>query len=235
MKKLNDFQIGLFSVFKGFRFLVSHRSLMAVAVIPWLINILLCVLLTILFYYNFGDLMNLIMTKPQGWYWLVLYYLLIAIALVVNIFIATFFLCLVGNIIAAPFHEWLCDKTTQIIHQKEKPTSFSWNLKTQFKKLILLLILELFGLLFLLVPFIGPVVSGLITLLLLAYQFMDFPLGAQKLTLSDQCRNFLKFPLMWLGFALGVSILLVIPIANISVLPVGVVSATLLFYQEMLK
>ena len=239
MKFFQDFRSGVLAPFQGVRFLFQHASLVRLALIPFLINLLLFIALGSLLYAKFGYFLSLIITRPDQWYWLILYYVVTALALVLILVVGTFALCLIGNIIAAPFHEWMCEKTKEILVGKSTPSSLPlWQeakriLSTQFKKLLLLLILEIFILLLVLIPGIGAFLSGALTLILLAFQFLDFPLGAERLALSSQFKNFLIHPLAWLGFGCGLSLMLAIPLLNIAVLPSGVIGACLLYYQRL--
>ncbi|MBI3019225.1 MAG: EI24 domain-containing protein [Deltaproteobacteria bacterium] len=239
MKFFQDFRFGFMAPFQGIRFLFQHASLLRLALIPLLLNLLLFIALGSLLYAKFGYFLSLIITRPEQWYWLILYYVVALLAMLLILVIGTFILCLIGNIIAAPFHEWMCEKTKEILVGKNIPSSLPlWQetkriLSIQCKKLLLLLVLEIFILLLVLIPGIGAFLSGGLTLILLAFQFLDFPLGTDRLALSSQFKNFLTHPLAWLGFGCGLSLMLAIPLANIAVLPSGVIGASLLYYQHL--
>src|SRR3989338_7857631 len=239
MTFFQDFRFGFMAPFQGARFLFQHASLLRLAAIPLVINLLLFITLATLLYTHFGYFLSLIITQPDQWYWLILYYAVAGLAFIFILVIGTFVLCLIGNIIAAPFHEWMCETTKEILVGKNTPSSYPlWQeikriLSTQCKKLLLLLVLEIGALLLILIPGVGPFLSGLITLILLAFQFLDFPLGVERLVFSSQLKNFFTHPLAWLGFGCGLSLMLAIPVANIAVLPSGVIGASLLYYQRL--
>ncbi len=239
MKFFRDFRFGFMAPFQGIRFLFQHASLLRLAMMSLLINLLLLIALGTLLYAKFGYLLSLIITRPESWYGLILYYGVAGLALLLILVVGTFILCLIGNIIAAPFHEWMCEKTKEILVGKDTSPSFPlWQeakriLSTQCKKLLLLLILEIFILLLVTLPGIGAFLSGILTLILLAFQFLDFPLGVERLALSGQFKNFLTHPLAWLGFGCGLSLMLTIPLLNLTVLPSGVVGASLLYYRHL--
>ncbi|MBI2645893.1 MAG: EI24 domain-containing protein [Deltaproteobacteria bacterium] len=240
MKFFKDFRFGFMAPFQGIRFLFQHASLLKLAAIPLLINLLLFIAMATLLYTHFGYFLSLVITRPDSWYWLILYYALAGLAFILILVIGTFVLCLLGNLIAAPFHEWMCEKTKSLLigHPEKTSSPPLWQetkriLSTQCKKLLLLLILEIGALLLVLIPGIGPFLSGLITLILLAFQFLDFPLGVERLVFSSQLKNFFTHPLAWLGFGCGISLMLAIPLANIAVLPSGVIGASLLYYQHI--
>jgi len=242
MKSINDFRFGFFYAFEGLRFLIKHGSLIKLALIPWLINLILFIAMVTGLYHYVGAIMSLVATKPDVWYWLILYYCFAVVILVVIFIIATFFLCLIGNLIASPFHERMAEKTKLLIYGQEEKKSFRWAifwkeskriLTTQLKKLLLLLFLEIAVLLLLLIPIIGAFLSGFLTLLLVGFQFLGLPLEVEKLSISQQIQKFFKFPFAWIGFGAGISVIFMIPIANISALPGGVVGASLLYYKKM--
>jgi CysZ protein len=242
MKVIRDFRSGFYYSFHGLRFLFQNGSLIKLAFIPWIINILLFIAVVTVLYHYFPDLISLIVTKPESWYGLIPYYLFATILLLIAIIISGFFVFFIGNLIASPFHEWMTEKTKALLG-KEAPSSepFSFGLLwkeakriviTQGKKLLLILILEILVLLLVLIPAIGPFLSGSLTLFLIAFQFLGFPLEVERLSFSDQMAHFFKHPFAWFGFGAGLSLMLAIPIINLSVLPGGVVGASLLYYQK---
>lgn len=241
---VRDFQSGFSYPFYGLRFLLMHASLLRLALVPWMINIVLFVSALTTLYYTFNDLLALMIIKPEAWYWLIPYYLFATLLLIVMLILITFFVCLVGNLIAAPFHEWMAEKTKKLLYGAAEGEPFSFRqlvseakriLSTQLKKIALILFLEALALLFLLIPGIGVVISGCLTLFLLSFQFLDFPFGVERLNFSTLKSVALRYPFACLGFGAGISLMLAIPILNLSVLPAGVVGASLLYYEYFIK
>src|SRR3989338_9911458 len=241
MKLFQDFKSGFMAPFQGIRFLFKFPSLLRLALIPFLINILLFIGLIFTLYKNFEPLIALLITKPETWYWVVLYYIFYAVALVLLLILGTLILCLIGNILASPFHEWIAQKVKTIVKGDviDAPFSFAFALKefrrifvTQCKKLSLIVILVLFSLFLVLIPGAGIFLSGFISLLLLTLQFMDFPFEIERLSFSQQLHFFFHSFFAWIGFGLAISCLLTIPLLNLLVLPVGVIGASLLYYKD---
>ncbi len=241
---IRDFQAGFSYPFYGLRFLFMHASLLRLALVPWMINIVLFISALTTLYYTFDDLLALMIIKPDAWYWLIPYYLFATLFLIVMLILTTFFVCLVGNLLAAPFHEWMAEKTKKLLYGASEREPFSFSqvvseakriLSTQLKKIALILFLEAIALLFLLIPVIGVVISGCLTLFLLSFQFLDFPFGVEHLRFEELKKVMLSHPFACLGFGAGISLMLAIPILNLSVLPGGVVGASLLYYQHFLK
>ncbi len=244
VKMVRNFQAGFSYPFYGLRFLFMHASLLRLALIPWIINIVLFILALTTLYYNFQDLLALMIIKPEAWYWLIPYYLFAILLLIVMLILITFFICLMGNLIAAPFHEWMAEKTKKLLYGATDGEPFSFRqlvseakriLSTQLKKIALILFFEAIALLFLLIPVIGAVISGCLTLFLLSFQFLDFPFGVERLRFKELKSAIVSHLFACLGFGAGISLMLAIPILNLCVLPGGVVGASLLYYEHFLK
>lgn len=242
MKWLTDFKSGFFYAFYGLRFLFKHASLLRLAFIPWIINSCLFFAAVIALYHYFGALLTMMVAKPEAWYWLIPYYLFSTLLCLLILILITFFVCLLGNLIAAPFHEWIAEKTKKLLYGEIPGEPFSFKqlfgdikriLSTQFKKVLLILTLEVMALLFLLIPFFGPLISGLLTLFLLSFQFLDFPFGVERLPFSALKAVIFHHPLACLGFGTGISLMLMIPVVSLLVLPGGVVGASLLYYERL--
>ncbi|MBI4041821.1 MAG: EI24 domain-containing protein [Deltaproteobacteria bacterium] len=240
MTSMREFRLGFMCAFKAIGYLFSHTSLLRLALIPILINIVLFLGLLWVLSAKFGYLMGLLITKPENWYWLMGYYFLAATAFLVLLTIGTFLLCLIGNLLSSPFHEWITEKVKILEKGPSTSQKFSFRalgaeikriLITQHKKLGLLLILEIMILLFLLIPGIGAFLSGFFTLFLLAFQFLDFPLEVERLPFRAQCHFVRRHWMACLGFGLAMSCLLVIPIINLFILPIGTIGAALLYYR----
>jgi len=243
MKLIQDLQFGFRCAFQGIPYLFRHTSLLRLAAIPIMLNIGLFMGLIWLIYSKLGDLLSLLVSKPEAWIWLIFYYILMVLAFLLILILGTFLLCLIGNILAAPFHEWMSEKVRELEIGKKEERPFSFKvlfqegkriIGTQIKKLSFILFLEVLVLLFIFIPVVGTVLSGALTLILLAFQFIDFPLEIERLSVQEQRNRFLKFPGAWLGFGAGISILLAIPILNFLILPAGVVGASLLYYRRLL-
>ncbi len=240
MKGISDFKNGFFTAFHGIKFLFNHISLIRLAVIPWLINLILFLILIFVLYTHLGHLIALLMTRPETWYGLILYYLLSAFIFFTSLILGFFVLCFIGNIIAAPFHEWITRNTKFLVggNTDKKENLPFWKeakriIKNQSRKLLILLLLEICALAFLLIPFLGTLLCSILTFILLAFQFLEFPFEIERFSVSQQIKTFFQFPLMWLGFGCGITLLLTIPIINLTILPAGVVGATLLFYKHI--
>jgi CysZ protein len=154
-------------------------------------------------------------------------------------------LIMLHQILAAPFHERLSEKTEEILLGASPRkltlgralTEIGYAVKDLFRWLLFFVLLN-GGLLFLhLLPGVGSglhaLVNGLAALLVLAYEFFDYPLSRRQVPFFRKWRMVLKKPLLSLGFGAGVFTLLLFPGSGPFLLPFACVGGTMLFCDNL--
>ena len=154
----------------------------------------------------------------------------------------------VSQIIASPVADYLLRKTENIItHPKETqkiPLKLNfaatlYSLSESFKLLIFQIILSVFCLIFIFIPYIGLIPLFLVTAYFAGRGFVDTPMSRNMMR-SKHKKPFVKqnkFTIFGLGIA--IESLFLIPAVGIFVLPIGIVAGTMLYcdndWQKIFK
>ncbi len=235
---------GLFAPIRGLRFLLAHPRLLAYAVFPTLINIVLVLAVFFVGMHLSESLADRIIPAQDQWYWVVLSHAIqIMLVLALVLFGALVFYILAG-IICVPFNEVLSQKTEQVFEgvRREEPFSFRLltkdiiiSMKNELKRTAVMLLLLLFLLIIFLIPIIGKifylVFGNIITMFFLAYDNLDYSLARRRLPFAVKCRFIFRHSASCLGFGAGALVSVVIPFFNFVVIPLTVVGATILFCE----
>lgn len=236
-----DLVHGLTAPLQAARFLRAHPALLRYVAIPFVINVLTFALV---FYFGaglFDELTARYLSGHEGWWWQVLDWLVTLLAALVTLVLVFFSFTLVGNLIAAPFNELLSERTEQLLSGAEADTPFALrrllrdagrSLFDEVRKLSLFVIALVLCLSLALIPFLGAPLSAagslLLTLYFLVIEYTGFVFGRKALGFAVQRRFVARRRGLWLGFALAVFALLLVPLIQLLTIPLAVVAATLL-------
>jgi CysZ protein len=232
---------GFFYPYRGLRFLLGHPRLLPYVAIPIAINTLLYTGLVWFAGSRFGDWMERLVPQGEAWYWAVLtavLWLLFAVLLLLTL-VYTF--TLVGNLLLAPFNDYLSEKVEWLYAGNHLDEPFRvgallrdvWrSLRAELGRLALylgclgvLLPLHLF-------PPVGTAVYGAaftaVTLFFLGWEYLDFSM--ERWHLGFGAKRTLAFGNLGalLSFGAGAILLLLIPLINLLAIPVCVIGGTLL-------
>ena len=198
---ISRFRKGVSYPFGALRIFREHTALLKYAFIPFLINTIVYVLFIFLTIHYFSDILHVFISRPDVWYMWILYYL-VAILMVIVLFLLVFFsFTVVGSLIAGPFNDILSEKVEEMAKGKveERPFSFKEmlgdlkrDLPEEGKKVGFLVSVQAGLLLLNLLPVLGSIlyffVAGSITLIFLAWEFVDCSLGRRKLRFAEKRR-----------------------------------------------
>lgn len=233
---------GLISPIRGALFFVKHPRLMAYAMIPLIINV---ILFTVFFYLSlnrFSGWLERLLPSGEAWYWVALTYLLTIILAVVLLIIIVFTFTVVANILASPFNDALSARTESLRlgHKTSTPFSLMGILKEAGRTVVeelkkLLFYLLVIGLLFLLnfIPIMGQILyvglGAAFTILWIGLSFLDYALARHEYRFGGKLRFVRRHFGSVLGYGAGVFLGLLIPVFNLVFIPVAVVAGTLLY------
>ena len=233
---------GFFYPFKGLRFLISHPRLLTLIVIPVGIN---TVLFTLLIWFTSSRITGWIQSVVPGgeaWYRALLYYALLFVAALVVLIALFYTFTLLGNLMLAPFNEMLSERVELIYGGKGVEGEFSVagfvrdmarSYKAEGGRILLYLTGFVLLLLFNLVPVLGQALYGLLatlySLFFLCWEFIDYSMERWRFTFTMKRKAAFTNVLFFLSFGAGAALLLLVPLANLMVIPVCVAGATLLF------
>lgn len=240
-----NFINGFLAPFRAISFLKTHKKCISYILVPFLINTIVFSSTAWLGINWFNSLINRYLPQGDAWYWAVLSFFVWTIAVLLVLVLIFFTFTVAGNLIASPFNELLSEKVEEILAGKSGDTPF--NLKDFLKtavvtiveeaKKMTLFLLGMAGLFLLyLLPGIGlllyPPLALAWTVSFLAVEYTGYVFSRKGKTFKEQ-RMFLKqHRALMAGFGLGVLMLLAIPFLQFFCIPLGVISATRLWWEE---
>ncbi|TYO99897.1 CysZ protein [Geothermobacter ehrlichii] len=235
---LSRFARGFFYPFRGGRFLLKTPRLWQYVLIPFLINTLVFSLAVWLGLDFFDTRIESMIPSGEGWYWLLLYYLLWVVAVLLTAILVFFSFTVVGNLIASPFNEILSERTEALVTGRAVSVRFSlreaWRVLVDESRKMLLFVIGM-GLLLLLnlIPGFGTLVYSILSFFLTVYflviEYTGYVFSRKGQGFSEQRRFLRGRRFLALGFGVGVLCLLAIPFLQFFAIPLGVVGATLLW------
>lgn len=240
-----DFPRGFFTAFRGGRLLLRYPRLLKLVLIPFLINVATFSLAVYFGLQFFHDFVLELLPQGEAWYWVALYYAVWVVAGLLTLVLVFFCFTVVGNLIASPFNELLSERIEALLLTEVKTPPFAlrdfcrdmlrvW--LVELKKMSLFVIAMLGLLLLNLLPGVGNLIYGvlsvLLTLFFLAWEYLAFIHERKNHDFRQQRRYLMERKLLVLGFASGVLLMLAIPFMQLVCIPVAVAGATLLWCEE---
>lgn len=227
---------------RAFGFLAAHRRLWPLVALPALINAVFFVAALVLLVGRVDDLLALWWAQPAadgllGWLarglWTVVWLLAAALGVVLS-YVAVL---LVGGIVASPFNDVLSERTEHALTGRAVPDPGESVLGGALRAVGSALVITLaYGLLMVpvlllnLVPVAGSLaaalVGGLLGAFFVALEYADSTFGRYRLPLRARVRRLRADAALALGFGLGTSLLLAVPLLNFVVIPIAVVGGT---------
>lgn len=240
-----DFPRGFFTAFRGGRLLLRYPRLLKLVLIPFLINVATFSLAVYFGLQFFHDFVLELLPQGEAWYWVALYYAVWVVAGLLTLVLVFFCFTVVGNLIASPFNELLSERIEGLLLTDVKAPPFAlrdfcrdmlrvW--LVELKKMSLFVVAMLGLLLLNLLPGVGNLIYGvlsvLLTLFFLAWEYLAFIHERKKHDFRQQRRYLMERKLLVLGFASGVLLMLAIPFMQLACIPIAVAGATLLWCEE---
>lgn len=233
---LTRFLRGAACPFRAIRLIFSSGKVFLLALVPFVLCLViyLGVFMAVLFLAdNVADLI----VEPGAWWRTVVRTALIVALPVAFLVLAVFTYTLACFVVAGPLYDWLSAAVEKKLtgSVEEEPFSVKNMLvdlvrSVAYAVVILLaaLCVLLFGLLF--VP-VTTVLALMGSAVLLALEYLDYPMGRRRMTLGERARFARRYGWELLGLGLPLLLGLVIPFVGAAFLPIGVVAGTLLFME----
>lgn len=241
---LVNFAKGFWFPFNSFFYVKRHPRLYPFIVLPVLINV---VSFCLVIYFGFDFYRNLVMSRiPQGeaWYWLILNYFMLVLAIVVVLVLIFFTFAAVGSLLASPFNDLLSEKTERLLggHSPEQPFSLGTFIGsagramfTEAKKIGVFLLGMLVLLLLHLLPLLGamlyPILSVAWTAFFLVMEYTGYVFARKGLSFKAQRQIVYRNAALMAGFGLGLVCILAVPFLQFFCIPLGVVGAVRLLAE----
>ncbi len=149
---------------------------------------------------------------------------------------------IVANLIAAPFNGLLSEKVERLLRGKpivqEGDRGRFWaeliqSLLDELGKLVYTLVWTIPFLILLVVPVVGPILWFGYTAWMLAIEYSGYPMGNHGLRFKEMRRRLRQHLGLSLGFGAAVALFLMLPGANLLVMPAAVAGATALWVRKL--
>ena len=222
---------------------VKEYRLYGYFIIPFLLNI---IILSFMIYFSYNNILPLSThaITGEGIFFDILRRLLAPLILIALSIVTIFIYSIIGTIITAPFNDILSEKLEEKLTGEKFNEKFSFSaffedifrvLKNILKLLIAILIINILLLLLNFLPLIGTVMytilSFIVTLFFLGFQFYDYPLERRKQTFGQKIKTLMYFKMQVLGLGLGFMVLSLIPIVGFLGLNMATIGATVMFVE----
>ncbi|MCL1911697.1 MAG: EI24 domain-containing protein, partial [Leptospirales bacterium] len=233
--------VGAFlSVFSSLS-LVKQYKLYVYFIIPFLLNI---VILSSIFYFSFTTFKPLIesLITGSGIIFDMLRFIINPLLLIIQAIITIFVYSIIGNIVTAPFNDFLSQKVEvkafgENFDEKLTLKSIIANIIYVAGNLIKLLLLmaaaHILIFLFNFIPLFGnilyTVLGFLITAFFFGFQFYDYPFERRRYTFGKKLKTAFRFIPQVLGVGVGFFLLSLIPVINFLGLNMATIAATVMF------
>lgn len=240
---MNSFVYGFLAPGRAFKLLLKNKKLFKYFIIPIVINAVVFLGFAIGVGWGMIDWINGLVDQQAAWYWAALFYFAIIFIILAVLLIIVFAFTAICNIIAAPFNDLLSEKTEEILNRKfdeefslKKVMADAWRaIKEEIKKFLLFDVSQLFLLILNLIPLIGTIIYAILSVLLswwlLAYEYMEIPMGRRQLKFKDKRKFVNKNKATSIGFGAAVTLGTLIPVFNIFYIPTCVVAGTMLYHN----
>lgn len=254
---LDSYLRGAAQPFRGLLFLLRERSLWKYALVPFAINLLVVGLALLGLAFVFDDVFAYAtafteLPKPSVWYrWLdygllwLLKWLVGALLLIVGLALTALLFLLLGAVIASPFNDVLAERVEALSTGRGRPeppfsigallSDGARSVLEELRKAGFFLVVFL-GLLPLnLIPLAGTLLyaaaSTTLSAFFLTLEFCDYAMSRRRLVFREKRALLLRHRGAALGFGSVMFLVLAVPLANLLLLPVGVVAGTRLFLE----
>lgn len=232
-----------FSYFREALPLLLRPGLRLFVILPLLVNLLVFGGLIVFALQLFNDTLAHLMGSVPDWLsWLD--WLLWPLFVVLMLLTVFFTFSLLANLIAAPFNGFLAEKIEVVLRGRDDFPPFSLQelaamvprtVGRELRKLAYFLPRAIPLLLLTFIPLINLIAIPLWLLFgvwMLAIQYVDYPADNNKLSWADMLAWLREKRWQSLGFGGTVYLALLVPFANILVMPVAVAGATLFWVRE---
>ena len=242
---LSGFFSGISYVFKGLS-LVTQKGIRPFVVIPLLVNIGVFTLAIWLAKSQFDVLMSKMLAWLPSWLswveWLL--WPIFAILILIAVFYS---FTIIANLIASPFNAILAERVEQKLNGQviTEVSGFKAIVKNSGKAIasevskvmyslkwlpVLLIITLIPGL-----NIIAPFAWGIYGAWMLSLQYTDFAMGNHQLFVKDELPRLRKNRAASLGFGGILTIMMMIPVINFFVMPVGVAGGAVFWVDKLSK
>jgi len=242
---IKQFLTGIGFAFNGFS-LITKKGIRPFVLMPLLINIGVFSLGIWFAYSQFTAWMQQMLNWIPSWLeWLE--YLLWPLFAALIMIAVYYSFTIVANLLASPFNSLLAERVEQKLNGLALPENKGYKalvktigktMMSETKKIIYMLKWLPVLLIISFIPvinFIAPFAWASYGAWMLSLQYTDYPMGNHELFIKEELSLLRKSRAMSLGFGGALTILMMIPIVNFFVMPVGVAGGTAFWVKQLSK
>ena len=230
---------GLIAPFSGFKMIFTNKKVLFASIIPILVNVLLFILLALLVYSYYDDVLALVVKNPDTTLKKIFYWVTFSFFMLFSLAVFVFSFSIIGAILLSPFSGIIARNVYKTVAGDGKSTmgkrSFfkeaSDSFKIELKKLFVVFIP--IALLYVIGFFIPPlaVIAFILSCWAITFEYMDYIMEEKGLKTTERVRVLFTSPIQTLVFGFIASFMVSIPIIGLFCIPSSVAGATLLFTQ----
>jgi CysZ protein len=239
-----DFLFGFTYPFRSIRFFFSHPKLITYSITPIVINI---IIYGSVFFFTYrwllGSLDKWLGIDPSGGFWAgFIHTALLIISFLLLLFICYLLFITVGNLVTAPFNEEISQRVEEIVtNGSVKHKMGFWedayiSIKGEAEKIVFYIVFLILIFLLNAIPAVGSVLSAIIGTIFSffynALDFLDFPMTRRKMKFKQKLNVTKSGKMVTYGFGAAAFLLMFLPIVNVFMKPILVVSGTSLYYEK---
>ena len=230
--KTTGFFYGISTFLNSFKTLFTVPKLLRYALLPSLINL---IILSLILYFGFsyyGTLMHFLLPEHTVWWKAIIYWISWIIFPIIFLMLLFYTFVTLACIISSPFLEILSSKYLAYLHPSsivsEKP-AFKKIMWEETKKISILLLIALVAFPLNFIPIIGNLLYYLISILLFAFEFIDYPMSVSCWSFKQRYRFIFKNFFTSIGFGAVITLSFIVPFIGFICLPVSTIAATKIF------
>lgn len=241
---MNDFVYGFGFPFRSFGLFFRFPKLILYSIVPMVINLIIYGTIFFFVYQWFsgfaGD--SVLFQQKDNFFFDTLRFLLKAAVFLLILLICYFLFIIFGGLVSAPFNESISKHVEEkmFTHVSNEGLPFFrdavMSIREEAKKLLFYfsVIIPLFAVNF--IPMIGSVVSFSVgtpfSFYYNALDFMDYPMTRQRASFRNKLRTVSSRFSLSLGFGFISFLMTFLPVINVIMKPLLVVSGTVLYYER---
>ena len=182
-------------------------------------------------------------SQPDAGFWTELLHIILLIAgFLLLLLICYLAFVILGGIITAPFNEKISQMVEEVItNEKTTPDLGFWkdvyiSIKAEIEKLVFYFSFLFIFFLINFIPVIGTIISAslgtLYSFLYNALDFLDYPMTRKLIPFKQKLRVTRKGGTLTYGFGCIAFLMMFLPVVNVFMKPILVVSGTALYYER---
>ncbi|MEI7483788.1 MAG: EI24 domain-containing protein [Ignavibacteriota bacterium] len=242
---MRHFIEGFFYPFKNIGLFFKYPKTILYSIIPVSLNLIIYVLSFVYFFnkimYGSGKLTGAMGPDP-GFFAEFFHAVILVVSFLILLVLCYFIIVIVGGIVSAPFNEnisliieeALTGRKTDYHPGFWKDTWY--NILAELKKLAFyfsfLLIFFLIGFIPLIGEIISVVLGTIFSFFFNALDFFDYPMTRKYFTLRDKIKVTYAKPMYTLGFGCASFLIMFLPVVNVLMKPLCVVSGTAFYFEK---